>query len=94
MLRIVLKNFRYHIKSYIIFFWSIVFSVAMLFSFMYLREIVGRIQFYQIFVHSTFGGLKEMMGKVTPLVMLISAIVIIYALKYYIRTRMRDYGNE
>lgn len=92
MFKIIWKNFYHYFKSYLIFFWSIAFSIAMLFSFMYLNELVSKVRFYEIFIHAYLDSITALLGKIIPLIMLISAFVIIYALKFYIRTRLKDYS--
>lgn len=92
MFKVAFKSFRHCFREYIVCFASIAFSIAMLFSCIYISMIVSNITFYEIFVHTRVSSIGVFLEKLIPVVVVLSAAVIIYALRFYIQTRAKDYS--
>lgn len=86
MTKVVWKSFKYNIKNFYAFFLSAILSVAMLFAFMYIKELSKTIAFEHI--TSTSGFLLE---KTFPIIIIVSILVMVYSTKFYVRTRIKDY---
>lgn len=86
--KVILKNFRINIKNYILFFISEIVAIALLFSLLALRECL-------------FEGIKDEMirymleveFKIASTVMLIiTVLMLFFSMKYYMKSRMKDYS--
>lgn len=86
MTKIVWKSFKYNIKNFYAFFLSAILSVAMLFAFMYIKELSKTITFEHITSASGF-----LLEKTFPVIIIASILVMVYSIKFYVRTRIKDY---
>lgn len=86
--KIILKNFKSNLKNYLLFFFSEVLSVAMIFSILAIKDI--------LWIWSGNGLLGDYLLQY--LLFSISAIVginvflMLFSVRYYAKTRLRDYG--
>lgn len=92
MSKIVWKNFRGNFSNFTAFFISVIMSVSMVFLFMYVRSAAAGIEKLGIFFYQKYCGLGETLTKYTGGVMIIAVAVIIYSVKFYVKSRMKDYG--
>lgn len=86
MFKIAWKSFKHNIKSFIVFFLSAVFSVAMIFGFMYLGELTKEIK-----VAGLDSDAGYILGQTLVAVLVVSICIMLYSVKFYVRTRSRDY---
>ncbi len=89
MFHIAWKSFKYNIKCFVVFFLSAVFSVAMIFGFMYLSELTKGVKVAGI--DSTSGLL---LGQTVGVSFFTSICIMVYSVKFYIRTRAKDGYSE
>lgn len=86
MFKIAWKSFWYNIKNFVVFFLSAVFSVAMIFGFMYLSQLTEEI---------SVGGLPSDAGTQlrhsVVAIFIVSICIMVYSARTYIRSRMKDY---
>ena len=87
MFHVAWKSFRYNIKSFVVFFLSAVFSVAMIFGFMYLSELTKEIKVAGIDSNAGY-----VLGQTVVVVFVAAICIMVYSVKFYIRTRSKDYS--
>nr|WP_317282279.1 hypothetical protein [uncultured Sellimonas sp.] len=87
MFHIAWKSFRYNITSFVVFFLSAVFSVAMIFGFMYLSELTKGIKVAGIDSNAGY-----VLGQTVVVVFVAAICIMVYSVKFYIRTRSKDYS--
>lgn len=85
--KIIFKNFRTNLKKYILFFLNNIVAIAELFLFWSINDIVqksvtGRYTAVTLFLDFRIG-----MG----LIAVVCVLLMVYAMQYYIRLRMKDY---
>ena len=86
--KVILKNFRSNLKNYLLFFFGEVLSVAMIFSILAIKDILlswtpeGVSDYYML----------EDLVVVVSLVVLINVILMTVSIRYYVKTRLKDYG--
>ena len=89
LFKIVFKNFRSNIRKYILFFTSNVIAVAELFIFWGMNNVVTDV----ITEPSIMMGVKSDFMIAVSLITVITMLLMIYSMRYYIRLRARDYGT-
>ena len=87
--KVIIKNFRSNIKNYILFFISNIIAAAELFSFWGLNDIVMR----AVTDPSIVMGIKSDFMIAVSLVTLITVLLMVFSMKYYIKLRAGDYGT-
>ena len=94
MAKIVWKSFRANIKNFLAFFASVIMTVNVLFLFMYVQQSVAAIQVMDSskLLFSIGGDLPRLFWSLIPEVLVVSIVVIVYSVRFYIRSRMKDYG--
>lgn len=86
--KVILKNFKSNLKNYLLFFFGEVLSVAMIFSILAIKDILlswtpeGVSDYYML----------EDLVVVVSLVVLINVILMTVSIRYYVKTRLKDYG--
>lgn len=89
LLKVILKNFKSHLKNYILFFISNMIAVAELFVFWGLNDIVLR----AVTDSSIVMGIKSDFMVAVGLVTVVTVLLMVFSMKHYIRLRARDYGT-
>lgn len=88
LFKIIVKNFRFNLKNYVLFFISEMMAIIMLFTFLALK-------------YSLSAGVEDGMTRyivniqfmiAAAIIIIISAFVMIFSMKYYMKIRIRDYG--
>lgn len=94
MSKIVWKSFRANIKNFLAFFASVIMTVNVLFLFMYVQQSVAAIQVMDSskLLFSIGGDLPRLFWSLIPEILIVSIVVIVYSVRFYIRSRMKDYG--
>lgn len=94
MAKIVWKSFRANIKNFLAFFASVIMTVNVLFLFMYVQQSVAAIQVMDSskLLFSIGGDLPRLFWSLIPEILVVSIVVIVYSVRFYIRSRMKDYG--
>lgn len=87
--KIIFKNFKSNIKNYILFFISNIIAVAELFIFWGLNDVVMR----AVTDPSIVMGIKSDFMIAVGLVTMITVLLMVFSMKYYIKLRARDYGT-
>ena len=87
--KIIIKNFKSNIKNYILFFISNIVSVAELFLFCGLNNIIMR----AITEPTIMMGIKNDFMMAVKLVTVISILLMVFSMRYYIKLRAKDYGT-
>lgn len=86
--KIILKNFRYNLKNYLLFFLSNTVAVSLIFVFLGLKNNLGK--------NVTEEGTNYILNTdfFMAVIMLsgVSALLTIYAVRYYVRLRVKDYS--
>lgn len=93
MWNIVWKSFRSNIRNFLVFFISVIMTVNVLFLMMYIQEAVARIKNVDnanLFQYAS--ALGKMMRTIIPAIIIIAIIVITYSVRFYVQSRMKDYG--
>ncbi len=94
MFRIGWKSFVANIRNFLAFFLSIIISVNVLFLLMYIREFSKKIKGIETkalaFAYSS--ELSKQLRVVIPFVVFAAILVIAYSIKFYINSRMEEYG--
>lgn len=94
MFRIVWKSFRANGKNFLAFFISVIMAVNMLFLLMYIQEAVSRIRGIKtkalVFAYSSEQA--KMLRIVIPVILVVAVMVAAYSVRFYVQSRMRDYG--
>lgn len=94
MTKIVWKSFKSNIKNFLAFFASVIMTVNVLFLFIYVQQSVAAIQVMDSskLVFSIGGDLPRLFWSLIPEIMIVSVVVIVYSVRFYIRSRIKDYG--
>lgn len=87
--KIIYKNFKSNIKNYILFFISNIIAVAELFVFWGLNDVVMR----AVMDPSVMMGIKSDFMIAVSLVTMITVLLMVFSMKYYIKLRARDYST-
>lgn len=94
MLRIGWKSFAANIRNFLAFFLSIIISVNVLYLLVYIRELSKNIKGIETkalaFAYSS--ELSKQLRMVIPVVVFVAILVAAYSIKFYINSRMKDYG--
>ena len=88
LFKIIIKNFKYNLKNYILFFISEMMAITMLFTFLALKySLLAGIE------DSTTRYIFTMQFKIAAaIIIVISIFVMVFSMKYYMKVRVRDYG--
>lgn len=94
MLRIIWKSFAGNIKNFLVFFCSVIMSVNVLFLLMYIREASRHIQGVETkaLAFAYASELSKELRTVIIFIIFVTIIVVAYSVKFYIQSRMKDYG--
>lgn len=87
--KIIFKNFKSNIKNYILFFISNIIAVAELFVFWGLNDVVLR----AVTDSSIAIDIKSDFMIAVGLVTIITILLMVFSMRYYIKLRARDYGT-
>lgn len=86
--KIILKNFKSNLRNYLLFFFSEVLSVAMIFSAFGMKDILmswsreGVVAYYlSIYIRTAIG-----------IIVIINVFLMVFSVRYYVKTRLKDYG--
>lgn len=92
--KIVWKSFKHNGKNFIVFFMSIILSVAVLFLLAYLGQAAGTVRGIrtQALAFAYRSELKGQIRAIIPMMILITVLVTAYSVQFYIQSRMKDYG--
>lgn len=92
MKKIIWKNLLSNIRSFLVFFLSIILSVSVLFVLIYIQEVSKNITVVREIMRNGANAVFQRMNSVIPFVIVITVLVIVYAVRFYIQSRMKDYG--
>lgn len=92
MFQIGWKSFKANHKNFLTFFISVIASIATLFVFVYVKEYVRNISYAGIYEEQANNYLEININMLIPSIIVASAIIIVYSLRFYIKTRVKDYG--
>lgn len=94
MFYVIWKSFLANVRNFLTFFCSIIMSVNVLFLLMYIREAARHIKGVETkalaFAYSS--ELAKQLRMVIPAVIFVTIIVTAYSVRFYIQSRMKDYG--
>lgn len=92
LFKIVWKNFKGNIRNFLAFFVSAIVSISALHIFLYLREFGETIPVQSFYEWNTVSDLVQVANVLIPVMILLSAVVTVYALRFYIRSRLKEYA--
>lgn len=94
MVKIVWKNFKYNWKNFVAFFSCISISIMVLFVFAYAEQAAEGIKKIptQVLEFAYRSELQKEFRMILPVIMLITILMVAYSIRFYIQSRMRDYG--
>ena len=87
--KIIYKNFKSNIRKYILFFVSNIMAVAELFIFWGLNDVVVR----AVTEPSIMMGIKSDFMIAVGLITVITILLMVFSMRYYIKLRAKDYGT-
>lgn len=88
LFKIIIKNFKYNLKNYVLFFVSEMMAIAMLFTFLALKYSLSlgiEDSVIRFIVNSEF-------KIAAAIIIVISIFMMVFSMKYYMKVRVRDYG--
>lgn len=86
--KIILKNFRYNLKNYLLFFLSNTVAVSLIFVFLGLKNNLGK----NVTEEGTNYVLNTDFYMAVIMLSGVSALLTVYAVRYYVRLRVKDYS--
>lgn len=86
--RVILKNFRYNLKNYLLFFLSNTVAVSLIFVFLGLKNNLGK----NVTDEATNYILNVDFLMAVIMLSGVSALLTVYAVRYYVRLRVKDYS--
>ena len=87
--KIIYKNFKSNIRKYILFFVSNIIAVAELFIFWGLNDVVVR----AVTEPSIMMGIKSDFMIAVGLITVVTILLMVFSMRYYIKLRAKDYGT-
>lgn len=87
--KIIYKNFKSNIRKYILFFVSNIIAVAELFIFWGLNDVVVR----AVTEPSIMMGIKSDFVIAVGLITVVTILLMVFSMRYYIKLRAKDYGT-
>ena len=87
--KIIYKNFKSNIRKYILFFVSNIIAVAELFIFWGLNDVVVR----AVTEPSIMMGIKSDFMIAIGLITVVTILLMVFSMRYYIKLRAKDYGT-
>lgn len=87
--KIIYKNFKSNIRKYILFFSSNIIAVAELFIFWGLNDVVVR----AVTEPSIMMGIKSDFMIAVGLITVVTILLMVFSMRYYIKLRAKDYGT-
>lgn len=86
--KIILKNFRYNLKNYLLFFLSNTLAVSLFFVFSGLKNNLGK----NVTDEAANYILNVDFLMAVIMLSIVSALLTVYAVRYYVRLRIKDYS--
>jgi len=86
--KIILKNYKSNIRTYILFFVSNILTISILFLFWGINDIIKM----SITDRITALTLKTDFSIAASIITIVTAVLLIFSMKYYIQLRSKDYG--
>lgn len=86
--RVILKKFRYNLKNYLLFFLSNTVAVSLIFVFLGLKNNLGK----NVTEEGTNYVLNTDFYMAVIMLSGVSALLTVYAVRYYVRLRVKDYS--
>ncbi len=86
--RVILKNFRYNLRNYLLFFLSNTVAVSLIFVFLGLKNNLGK----NVTDEATNYILNVDFLMAAIMLSIVSALLTVYAVRYYVRLRVKDYS--
>ena len=86
--KIILKNFRYNLKNYLLFFLSNTLAVSLTLVFLGLKNNLGE----HIEDEATNYIMKSDFFMAVVMLSVVSVVLTVYAVRSYVRVRVRDYS--
>lgn len=87
--KIIFKNFKSNLKSYILFFISNIIAVAELFAFWGMNSIIKKVVSDEV----TAEALRYDFWIAAGLVTFITVFLMVFAMRNYIKLRIKDYST-
>lgn len=88
LFKIIIKNFKYNLKNYVLFFAGELMAIAMLFTFLSLKDSLSRGIFDSVIRYVVDSEFKI----AAAIIIVISIFIMVFSMKYYMKVRVRDYG--
>ncbi len=88
--KVILKSFKQNFKNYILYFLCSILSITMIFCFSYIEEFMSYLS--TIGLRYIFNNLKGIYDMYFVLIGIITIVFMNFSMKYYIKTRFKDYS--
>lgn len=86
--KVIFKNFKHNLKNYILFFLSNTVAITLIFVFLSLKYNLG-----ESIKDEAINYILNMDFMMAVIILsVVSALLTVYAVRYYIRLRVRDYS--